>query len=135
MSVFKVFMRSDDEALGMKWVVKISSIDNCPKDKKTKVRKAKDAVFPIFSSDATPDLPAPPPPVPQAFLLFLDLVCHNSCSSRLSFFWPSNCLPESPAATNFSFLLAFSFSHRDTNVNSTEPICQSESGHSFGVSN
>ena len=32
-------MRSDDEALGMKGVVKISSIDNCPKDKKTKVRE------------------------------------------------------------------------------------------------
>ena len=42
MSVFKVFMRSDDEALGMKGVVKISSIDNCPKDKKTKVRKEKE---------------------------------------------------------------------------------------------
>ena len=42
MNVFKVFMRSDDEALGMKWVVKISSIDNCPKDKKTKVRKEKE---------------------------------------------------------------------------------------------
>lgn len=36
-------MRSEDEALGMKWVVKISSIDNCPKDKKTKVRKEKKA--------------------------------------------------------------------------------------------
>ena len=35
-------MRSDDEALGMKGVVKISSIDNCPKDKKTKVRKEKE---------------------------------------------------------------------------------------------
>ena len=42
MSVFKVFMRSDDEALGMKGVVKISSIDNCPEDKKTKVRKEKE---------------------------------------------------------------------------------------------
>lgn len=42
MSVFKVFMRSDDEALGMKWVVEVSSIDNCPKDKKTKVRKEKE---------------------------------------------------------------------------------------------
>jgi len=28
----------------MKWVVKISSTDNCPKDKKTKVRKAKDSI-------------------------------------------------------------------------------------------
>ena len=35
-------MRSDDEALGMKGMVKISSIDNCPKDKKTKVRKEKE---------------------------------------------------------------------------------------------
>ena len=42
MSVFKVFMRSDDEALGMKGMVKISSIDNCPKDKKTTVRKEKE---------------------------------------------------------------------------------------------
>ena len=35
-------MRSDDEALGMKGMVKISSIDNCPKDKKAKVRKEKE---------------------------------------------------------------------------------------------
>ena len=76
-----------------------------------------------------------PTPVPQASLLFLDLVCHNPYSSRLSFFWLSNCLPEPPAATNFSFLLAFSFSHRDRNVNFTVPIYQPESGHSFGVSN
>jgi len=37
-------MRSGNEALGMKWVVKISSTDNYPKDKKTKVRKAKDSI-------------------------------------------------------------------------------------------
>ena len=40
--VYKAFKRSEDEALAMKGVVKISSIDNCPEDKKTKVRKEKE---------------------------------------------------------------------------------------------
>lgn len=52
-----------------------------------------------------------PIPVPKASLLFLDLmlVCHNPCSSRVGLFWPSNCLQEPPAATDFfsSWLLVY----------------------------
>ena len=44
-------MRSDDEALGMKGMVKISSIDNCPKDKKTKVRKQRGTKEPLDESE------------------------------------------------------------------------------------
>lgn len=60
----------------------------------------------LLSSPSSPArthcLPASPAPAPKASLLFLDpmLVCHNPCSSRVVFSWPSNRLPEPPAATN-----------------------------------
>lgn len=55
--------------------------------------------LPSSPSSCYSTLHLPARPVPKVSLLFLDLtlLCHNTSSSRVGFFWPSNHLPEPPA--------------------------------------